>query len=181
MGAAGETGFNCRLSIHGLCEGFRVLDRYAELQACEILDHVFAAIDVSDLYERVVAERSEVALVTRRKAHKAELLDLDSQEERLIDAVAAGAVAQEPARRKTEAISKRRADIRDELRQMSHSQETHTRALEYVEQARQIGIGRLVANMDIKRRRRFFRGAFKSLTLDGKGSRTVAQAMDQRL
>jgi len=105
---AGLSGFNWRLSIHGLCEGFRVLDRFAEQQACEILNGVFAAIDVADLYARVVAERSESAQSDRRKAFGAELVHLDGQEERLIDAVAAGAIAHEPARRKTDAISKRR-------------------------------------------------------------------------
>ncbi|MBV9898810.1 MAG: hypothetical protein JO020_32040 [Chloroflexi bacterium] len=95
---SGPVGIQLRLSIHGLCEGFRVLDRFAEQQSCEILDRVVAAIDITDVYERVVADRSEAAVSDRPRAFEAELVDLESQEERLIDAVAAGAIAQEPAR-----------------------------------------------------------------------------------
>lgn len=53
--------------------------------------------------------------------------------------------------------------------QLAHTEDTHKRALEYVERVRVIGIGKLVASMDTGRRRRFFSGAIRSLTLDGKG------------
>ena len=75
------------------------------------------------------------------------------------DAVATGAVA----------LARRCDELSTQLRQLAHTEDTHKRALEYVERVCVIGIGKLVASMDTGRRRRFFSGAIRSLTLDGKG------------
>ena len=66
------------------------------------------------------------------------------------------------------ALARRCDELSTQLRQLAHTEDTHKRALEYVERVRVIGIGKLVASMDTDRRRRFFSGAIKSLTLDGK-------------
>ena len=48
-------------------------------------------------------------------------------------------------------------------------EEARQRALQYVQMARTEGIVRLVLGMPVEDKRKFFRAAFKTITLDGHG------------
>jgi hypothetical protein len=50
--------------------------------------------------------------------------------------------------------------------------EARQRALQYVQMARTKGIGTLVLGMPVEAKRKFFRAAFKTITLDGQGRGT---------
>ena len=62
---AGNTGYNCRRSVVGLCEGFRILDVYAEQQACEILDGVFSKLNVPENFEEAIQSGRHAPTVGR--------------------------------------------------------------------------------------------------------------------
>ncbi len=166
---AGSTGYNCRRSVVGRCEGFRVSDRYAEEQACQILDAVFQKINLPEHYERVLAEQRANDSSERRGALEEELRQLGAQEDRLADAIADGTLGREAARRKGAKIKARRAEVYAELDTLGREQEAYERAIQYVQMARTEGIGRLVQAMPVEARRRFFQAAFASITLDGHG------------
>jgi hypothetical protein len=166
---AGSTGYNCRRSVVGLCEGFRILDVYAEQQACEILDGVFGQLNVPENFEEAIQQERAAQPSDGRAVLEDELHDLAKQEDRLVDAIAEGLIEREAAQRKSARIKSRRLEIHSEIEGLSREKEARQRALQYVQMARTEGIGTLVLRMPVEDKRKFFRTAFKSITLDGQG------------
>ena len=91
------------------------------------------------------------------------------QEDRLTDAIADGLIEREAAHRKSAQIKSQRLAIYAEIEGLGSEQEARARALQYVQMARTEGIGRLVLGMPVEDKRKFFKAAFKSITLDGYG------------
>jgi hypothetical protein len=166
---AGNTGYNCRRSVVGLCEGFRIQDAYAEQQACEILDGVFAKLNVPENFAEAIQQERAARPSDRRAVLEDELQELAMQEDRLADAIADGLIEREAAQRKSARIKSRRLEIYHEIDGLAREKEARQRALQYVQMARTEGIGTLVLGMPIQDKRKFFRAAFKSITLDGHG------------
>jgi hypothetical protein len=166
---AGSTGYNCRRAVVGFCEGFRVQDRYAEQQACEILDQVLGKLNVPENFEAALQHERASDLSERRAGLEDELHQLAQQEDRLADAIADGLIEREAAQRKSAKIKSRRIEVYQEIERLGREQEARQRALQYVQMARTTGIGALVLGMPTEDRRRFFRAAFRSITLDGYG------------
>ncbi|MGI9149642.1 MAG: recombinase family protein [Chloroflexota bacterium] len=166
---AGTTGYNCRRSVVGLCEGFRILDLYAEQQACEILDGVFSKLNVAEHFEEAIQQERASQPSDGRGVLEDELHELAAQEDRLVDAIADGLIEREAAQRKSAKIKSRRLAIHDEIERLGTEKEARQRALQYVLMARTEGIGTLVLGMPVEDKRKFFRAAFKTITLDGLG------------
>lgn len=166
---AGSTGYNCFASIQGTCVGFRIIDQYAEAQACQILDEVLADVVIPEHFERAVGEQTASAQATRRALLEAELRDLAAQDERVANAIAADVITLEAAKKTTQANRARRATIDAELRLLGREQDAYERAVHYVHLARARGIGALVMEMPINEKRQLFATAFTSITLDGQG------------
>ncbi|MDQ6670318.1 MAG: recombinase family protein [Chloroflexota bacterium] len=166
---AGTTGYNCRRSVVGLCEGFRILDVFAEKQACEILDGVFAKLNVPENFEEAIQMERAAQPSDGRAVLEDELNDLEKQEDRLVDAIADGLIERESAQRKSARIKSRRLEIYEEIARIGTEKEGRQRALQYVQMARTAGIGPLVLGMPVEDKRKFFRAAFKTITLDGHG------------
>ena len=169
---AGNTGYNCRRSVVGLCEGFRILDVYAEQQACEILDGIFSKLNVPENFEEAIHLEGAPQPSDGRVVLENELHDLAKQEDRLADAIADGLIEREAAQRKSARIKSRRLEIYAEIEAHGREKEARHRALQYVQMARTEGIGTLVLKMPVEDKRRFFRAAFKTITLDGQGRGT---------
>jgi hypothetical protein len=165
----GRNGYNCRLANLGLCVGFIISDGYAEAQACQIVDDLFARVNLPEHYERVLEEQGPIEHAKRRATLEAELRSLPDQEDALADAVAQRAISESAARRKTHAIESRRVEIEDELEALGQERDAVERATLYASLVRSRGVGRMVLAMPSHDRRRFFRSAFRSLTLDRKG------------
>jgi hypothetical protein len=89
---AGNTGYNCRRSVVGLCEEFRILDVYAEQQACEILDGVFGKLNLAENFEEAIQQERAAQPSRRMSILEDELHDLAKQEDRLADAIADGVI-----------------------------------------------------------------------------------------
>jgi hypothetical protein len=166
---AGATGYNCRRSVVGLCEGFRIQDTFAEQQACDILDEVLNKLNVPDNFVEAMEQARASDPSERRAGLEGELHQLAQQEDRLADAIADGLIEREAAQRKSARIKARRLEIYGEIEGLGHEQEARQRALEYVRMARTTGIGTLVLGMPTEDKRKLFRAAFKSITLDGYG------------
>lgn len=166
---AGAIGYNCRRAVVGLCEGFRIQDVYAEQQACEILDEVLGRINIPENFEEAMEQERAADPSERRAALEDELHQLAQQEDRLTDAIAEGLIEREAAHRKSAKIKSRRLDLYAEIEGLGKEQEARQRALQYVQMARTEGIGRLVLGMPVEDKRKFFRAAFKTITLDGYG------------
>jgi len=98
-----------------------------------------------------------------------ELHELATQEDRLVDAIAGGLIEREAAQRKSARIKSRRLAIHDGIERLGTEKEARQRALQYVLMARTEGIGTLVLGMPVEDKRKFFRAAFKTITLDGLG------------
>jgi hypothetical protein len=105
-------------------------------------------------------------------ADRTELHDLAKQEDRLVDAIADGLIEREAAQRKSARIKSRRLEIYAEIDALGRVKEARQRALQYVQMARTEGIGTLVLKMRVEDKRKFFRAAFKTITLDGQGRGT---------
>jgi hypothetical protein len=155
--------------VAGLCEGFRIQDGYAEQQAREILDGVFAQLNVPENFEEAIQQERAAQPSDRRAVLDDELHDLARQADRLADAIADGVIEREAAQRKSARIKSRRLEIYDEIGGLGRGQEARQRAVQYVRMARAEGIGTLVLGMPVEDKRKFFRAAFKSITLDGHG------------
>jgi hypothetical protein len=166
---AGTTGYNCRRSVVGLCEGFRILDVFAEQQACEILDGVFSKLNLPESFEEAMQRERAAQPSDGRRVLDDELHELATQEDRLVDAIADGLIEREAAQRKSARIKSRRLEIYGEIERLGRETEARQRAVQYVQMARTEGIGTLVLGMPIEDKRKFFRAAFKTITLDGLG------------
>ncbi len=166
---AGTTGYNCRRSVVGLCDGFRIQDTFAEQQACEILDEALSKLNVPENFEEAMQQERVSDPSERRAALEDELHQLAQQEDRLADAIADGLIEREAAQRKSAKIKSRRLELYEQIEGLGREQEARQRALEYVRMARTTGIGTLVLGMPTEDKRKFFRAAFKSITLDGYG------------
>jgi hypothetical protein len=83
--------------------------------------------------------------------------------------IADGLIEREAAQRKSAKIKGRRLKLYAEIESLGREKEARQRALEYVQMARSTGIGALVLGMPTEDKRKFFRAAFKSITLDGYG------------
>jgi hypothetical protein len=166
---AGTTGYNCRRSVVGLCEGFRILDVFAEQQACEILDGVFSKLNLPENFEEAMQRERAAQPSDGRRVLDDELHELATQEDRLVDAIADGLIEREAAQRKSARIKSRRLEIYGEIERLGRETEARQRAVQYVQMARTEGIGTLVLGMPIEDKRKFFRAAFKTITLDGLG------------
>jgi hypothetical protein len=105
----------------------------------------------------------------RRAALDHELHQLAQKEDRLADAIAEGLIEQEAAQRKSAKIKARRLELYAEIEGVGREHDARQRALQYVQMARSTGIGTLVLAMPTEDKRKFFRAAFKSITLDGHG------------
>jgi hypothetical protein len=166
---AGSTGYACRRSVVGLCEGLRIQDVFAEQQACDILDEVLGKLNVPEHFEEAMQQERASDPSEARAALDQELHQLAEQEDRLADAIADGLIEREAAQRKSAKIKARRLELYTEIEGLGHEQEGRQRALQYVQMARTTGIGTLVLGMPTEDKRKFFRAAFKSITLDGYG------------
>jgi len=76
-------------------------------------------------------------------------------------------IEREAAQRNSARIKQRRLAIHAEIETLSHEGEARDAALQYVQMARTTGIGALVLGMPTEDKRKYFRAAFKSITLDG--------------
>jgi hypothetical protein len=168
---AGSTGYNCRRSVLGVCEGFRIQDVFAEQQACEILDEVLSRLNVPESFEEAIQQEEAADPSARRATLDKQLSELSQQEDRLADAIAEGLIEREVAQRKSAKIKAQRLEIYAEIEGLGlgNEQEARARALQYVQMARTEGIGRLILSMPVEDKRKFLKAAFKSTTLDGHG------------
>ena len=119
--------------------------------------------------EEAIQQEGTAQPSDRRVVLEDELHDLARQEDRLVDAIADGLIEREAAQRKSARIKSRRLEIYAEIEALGREKEARHRALQYVQMARTEGIGTLVLKMPVEDKRKFFRAAFKTITLDGQG------------